>query len=165
LDGPIRIGILTISDRCFRGEQEDMSGPAITSALGSDQFVLALQGLVPDDKKLIRDTLKRWCDEYDCDVVFTTGGTGFSPRDVTPEATRAAIDREAPQISQVVLMHGLTQTPFAALSRGIAGIRGSTLVVNLAGSPTAASQGAASLKAILPHAVKIIHDEAPDHPV
>jgi molybdenum cofactor synthesis domain-containing protein len=157
--------VLTISDRSFRGEQEDLSGPAITAALGTEDYVLALQGLIPDDKKLIRDTLKRWCDEYDCDVVFTTGGTGFSPRDVTPEATRAAIDREAPQIAQVVLMHGLLQTPFAALSRGIAGIRGSTLIVNLAGSPSAASQGAESLLTILPHAVGIIRDQAAGHPV
>ena len=83
----IRVGVLTVSDRCSRGEQEDLSGPAIQGGLPAEQFVVALQAIVPDDKKIIGETLRRWCDEYECDVILTTGGTGFSPRDVTPEAT------------------------------------------------------------------------------
>ena len=84
----IRVGVLTVSDRCSRGEQEDQSGSAIQNALPAAGFVTALYAVVPDDKKVISDTLKRWCDEYSCDVILTTGGTGFSPRDVTPEAPK-----------------------------------------------------------------------------
>ena len=95
----------------------------------------------PTTKRAIADTLRRWCDEYDCSVILTTGGTGFSPRDVTPEATGKVLDRLAPNLSQFLLWEGLKQTPFAALSRGVAGTRGATLIVNLPGSPSGASDG------------------------
>lgn len=160
----IRVGVLTVSDRCFGNEQQDLSGPAIQQALPPAQFVVALQGVVPDDKRAIGDTLRRWCDDYQCDVILTTGGTGFSPRDVTPEATRKVIQREALNISQFVLWEGLKHTPFAALSRGIAGLRGATLIVNLPGSPQGAREGAECLVPLLPHAVDVALRRETSHP-
>lgn len=161
---PIRVGILTVSDRCSRGEREDLSGPAVKDALAGGQFVIALEGIVPDDKKAIADTLRRWCDEYGCDAVLTTGGTGLGPRDVTPEATQKVLDRDAPGFSQFLLWEGLKQMPFAALSRGVAGVRGATLIVNLPGSPSGARDGAASLAPLLPHAVDVLRAREIDHP-
>lgn len=162
--GPIRVGVLTISDRCSRGEREDLSGPAIKNALPPDKFVVALEAVVPDDKKTIAETLRRWCDDYDCAVILTTGGTGFSPRDVTPEATGKVLERLAPNISQFLLWEGLKQTPFAALSRGVAGVRGATLIVNLPGSPSGASDGTNSLAPLLPHAVDVVRVQETGHP-
>ena len=160
----IRVGVLTVSDRCSRGEREDLSGPAVKAGLSDDQFVVALEAIVPDDKKTIADTLKRWADEYGCDVILTTGGTGFSPRDVTPEATTKVVDRDAPNISQYLLWESLKQTPFAALSRGVAGVRGATLIVNLPGSPSGAKDNTVSLVPLLPHAVDVLRVRETGHP-
>ena len=162
--GLIRVGVLTISDRCSAGEREDLSGPAIKNALPGDKFVVALEAVVPDDAKTITETLRRWCDEYGCAVILTTGGTGFSPRDVTPEATEKVLERRAPNISLFLLWEGLKQTPFAALSRGIAGVRGVTLIVNLPGSPAGASEGTTSLVPLLPHAVDVLNVRETGHP-
>lgn len=162
--GLIRVGVLTVSDRCSAGERDDLSGPAIKDSLPADQFVVALEAIVPDDKKIIAETLKRWADEYECDVILTTGGTGFSPRDVTPEATAKVLEREAPSISQFLLWESLKQTPFAALARGVAGIRGATLIVNLPGSPSGAKDNTASLVPLLPHAVDVLRVRETDHP-
>lgn len=160
----IRVGVLTVSDRCSRGEQPDLSGPAIQGALPPDGFVVSLQAVVPDVRKVIADTLRRWCDEYACDVILTTGGTGFSPRDVTPEATEKILHRQAANLSQFLLLESLKQTPFAALSRALAGTRGQTLIVNLPGSPSGAGDGTRSLLPLLPHAVAVLHGDATDHP-
>lgn len=160
----VRVGVLTISDRCSRGEREDLSGPAIKANLSRETFVVALEAVVPDDKKVIGDTLRRWCDEYGCDVILTTGGTGFSPRDVTPEATAKVLERDAPNISQFLLFESLKQTPFAALSRGVAGVRGATLIVNLPGSPVGAGENTDSLSPLLPHAVDVLRARETGHP-
>ena len=161
----IRVGVLTVSDRCSQGVREDLSGPAVKESLPAEAFVVALEAVVPDDKKVIGDTLRRWCDEYGCDVILTTGGTGFSPRDVTPEATEKVLDRAAPNISQFLLWEGLKRTPFAALSRGTAGIRGATLIVNLPGSPSGARENTAALVPLLPHAVDVLRVRETEHPV
>ncbi|BDI32220.1 molybdenum cofactor biosynthesis protein [Capsulimonas corticalis] len=160
----VRVGVLTISDRCAAGEQEDVSGPAIKNALAGDPFVIALYAVVPDDRKQISDTLKRWCDDLQIDIILTTGGTGFAERDVTPEATRKVIERDAPNISQYLLIESVKKSPFAALSRGAAGARGRTLIVNLPGSPTGAGECATILKPILPHAAEILRGTAAGHP-
>ncbi len=162
--GMIRVGVLTVSDRCSRGEQEDQSGPAIQAALPQEQFVTALYAVVPDDRKTITDTLKRWCDDYACDIILTTGGTGFSPRDVTPEATRKVLERDAPNLSQYLLLEGLKRSPFAALSRGAAGVRGRTVIVNLPGSPSGAREGTESLLPLLPHLTDVLKAQETGHP-
>ena len=160
----IRVGVLTISDRCSRRERDDASGPAIQSALPDDRYVVALYAVIPDDKKSIQETLRRWADEYSCDVILTTGGTGLSPHDHTPEATEKVIDRPVPGISLYLITEGIKTLPAAALSRGIAGMRGKTLIVNLPGSPGAASDYTRLLCNLLPHAVSVIRGEDAPHP-
>lgn len=160
----IRVGVLTVSDRCSRKERADESGPAIQAALPAEQFITALYAVVPDEKKLITETLKRWCDEFSCDVILTTGGTGFGPRDVTPEATRKVLDREAANLSQFLLLEGLKRSPFAALSRGIAGVRSQTVIVNLPGSPSGAREGAEALCPLLPHLIEVLKAAEGPHP-
>jgi molybdopterin adenylyltransferase len=162
---PIRVGVLTISDRCDRGEQQDKSGPAIQAELAESEYVVALYAVTPDERKVISDTLKRWCDRFEVDVILTTGGTGFSPRDVTPEATRRVLERDAPNISQYLLAKGIKVSPTAALSRAVAGIRKQTLIVNLPGSPAGARQCTQWLKPLLPHAVAVLRGVARDHPM
>jgi|SRR3569833_1353924 len=160
----VRVGILTVSDRCAAGEQEDLSGPSIQAELPEEEFMVVLYAVVPDEKKLVTETLKRWTDQFECDVILTTGGTGFGPRDVTPEATGKVIDKDAANISQYLLIKGVESNPAAALSRGIAGVRGSTLIVNLPGSPKAAKECTGWLKSLLPHAVDVLRNRETTHP-
>jgi molybdopterin adenylyltransferase len=162
---PIRVGVLTVSDRCDRGERADLSGPAIQSELAEEPFVVALYAVAPDERKVISETLKRWSDNFAVDVILTTGGTGFSPRDVTPEATSRVVDRDAPNISLYLLSEGVKISPMAALSRAIAGIRKQTLIVNLPGSPAGARQCTQWLRPLLPHAVAVLRGAGQDHPV
>jgi len=160
----IRVGVLTVSDRCSSGEQEDISGKEVQNALSSDDYVIALYAVVPDEKKIISETLKRWVDIYDCDLILTTGGTGFSKRDVTPEATSRVIERTAPGIVQLLLAKGMKSHPFAALSRPVAGIRGETLIVNLPGSPSGAKDGVKAILPLIQHAIGILKgDTITDH--
>ncbi len=156
-DGPIRAGVLTVSDRCARGERPDESGPLL-AALLADRLgaVVAAQDIVPDERPQIAACLEAWCDERRLDLVLTTGGTGFAPRDVTPEATRGVIDREAPGLSEAIRSEGFRKTPHALLSRGAAGIRGRTLIVNLPGSPRAASEAFLVIRPALGHAVELL---------
>jgi molybdenum cofactor synthesis domain-containing protein len=155
----MRIGILTASDRSARGERSDTSGRLIHDYVsGPLASEVARQAVVADDFDVIRDTLTVWCDQDDLDVILTTGGTGFAPRDVTPEATRAVIQREAPGLAEAMRAASLAVTPHAMLSRAVAGIRGRTLIVNLPGSPKAVRENLVVLAPVLPHAVQLLRD-------
>ena len=149
----MKIGIICASDRCFRGECEDLSGKAIADCLES---VLTEKRylLVPDEKAQISEAICTLADDFGADVIFTTGGTGFAPRDVTPEATKAVIEREAPGISEAIRAESLKITPRAMLSRAVSGIRGKTLVINLPGSPKAVRESVAVVLPVLEHAVE-----------
>jgi molybdenum cofactor synthesis domain-containing protein len=155
----VRVGILTISDRASHGEMEDLSGPAIQKALTKSKFIVAVYACISDDRKQITRTLRRWSDEDLCDCILTTGGTGLSDRDVTPEATIRALDRVLPHLATQIAMQGVKTVPTAVLSRGLAGARGRTLIVNLPGSPDGAAAGARLLTAVMPHAVAVLRGE------
>jgi molybdopterin adenylyltransferase len=158
---PVRIGILTISDRSSRGERPDDSGPVIRGfAEGHLSAQVVEVAVIPDELPVIRDTLAAWCDQGHLDILFTTGGTGFAPRDVTPEATRAVIEREAPGLAEAMRAASLLVTAHAMLSRAVCGIRGRTLIINLPGSPKAVRENLATLAPALPHAVQLLQ-EAP----
>ena len=154
-----RVGILTISDRSACGEREDASGPVIRSVVEERwQWTVTEQRIVPDERDQIRATLIEWCDRQQLNVIFTTGGTGFAPRDVTPEATRDVIEREAPGLAEAMRADSLQKTPHAMLSRAVCGLRGSTLIVNLPGSPKAVRENLATIAAALPHAIDLLKD-------
>ncbi|MBI4670165.1 MAG: molybdopterin adenylyltransferase [Chloroflexi bacterium] len=167
----MRIAILTISDRAHEGTYEDESGPALIELVQEhfhqDQD---LYHIVPDDFMEIKRALEQWCDDAHIDLILTTGGTGFAPRDVTPEATRAAIEREAPGLVHAMLAASLQKTPHAMLSRAVAGIRGRTLIVNLPGSPKAARENFLAILPALPHALDLLRGGGADthaleHPI
>lgn len=153
-----------MSDRCSRGEAADKSGPAIAEALSPGVYEVVERNVVPDEPGEIAAVLVKWADSGHCDLILSTGGTGFSPRDITPEATRKVIEREAPNLAQFLLTEGLKSTPFAALSRGIAGIRGRTLIVNLPGSTAGARDGTTALLPLLPHAIDVLKSQEQGHP-
>lgn len=151
----MKIGIVCVSDRCSRGECEDQSGPAIAECIAglcADPFYQ----LVPDDRTRIADALRELADEACADVIFTTGGTGFAPRDVTPEATLSVLDRQAPGVAEAIRAESMRITPRAMLSRAVSGIRGRTLIVNLPGSPKAVRESLAVVLPVLPHAVETL---------
>lgn len=156
----MRVGILTVSDRSARGERPDASGPVIRAfATGQLAAEVARAAIVPDEAAAISAALVAWCDADDLDVIFTTGGTGFAPRDVTPEATRAVLTREAPGLAEAMRAASLAVTPHAMLSRAVCGLRGRTLIVNLPGSPKAVRENLATLAPVLPHAVQLLRDD------
>ncbi len=152
----MRIALLTVSDRCARGEREDLGGAALRRLLEGRGVRPAEAAVVPDEREAISAELVRMSDELGADVILTTGGTGLGPRDVTPEATEAVIARRAPGIAEALRAAGLGSTPRAMLSRGTAGLRGRTLIVNLPGSPRAAEEGLEVLWPVLEHAVEMI---------
>lgn len=156
----IRFGIITISDRSSRGERPDSSGPVLEEKVLAGGWQVEETIIIPDDLPTIRDTLARWADARRFDVILTTGGTGFSPRDVTPEATQAIIERPAPGIAEAMRAASLLITPHAMLSRAIAGIRASTLIINLPGSPKAALENLEVVLPVLPHAVQLLQDHS-----
>ena len=154
------VGILTISDKGSLGERADSSSEAIRDVISQLDARVVDYAIVPDEKKLISERLVDWTDDGRMDVVITTGGTGLAPRDVTPEATLDVLDKVAPGFAEAMRAESLKKTPHAMLSRGVAGIRKKTLVINLPGSPKAARECLQVILPALPHAVETARGEA-----
>lgn len=154
----MRFGILTVSDRSSRGERPDVSGPALAEAVKAQGWQVARSGIVADELPEIKRILVEWADGGAMDVLLTTGGTGFAPRDVTPEATRAVVERLTPGLDEAMRAASLKVTPHAMLSRAVSGIRGRTLIINLPGSPKGAVENLQVLIPVLQHAVDLLQD-------
>jgi molybdenum cofactor synthesis domain-containing protein len=161
----IRFGILTSSDRAARGERPDLSGPALAELVCAQGWEVKRTAVLPDELNDLRASLTAWADEGEVDIILTTGGTGFARRDVTPEATRLVIEREAPGLAEAMRFESLKFNPHAMLSRALAGIRGRVLIINLPGSPKAAVENLQVILPVLPHAVELLQErpEAEQH--
>jgi molybdenum cofactor synthesis domain-containing protein len=157
----MKVGILTVSDKGARGEREDRSGPAIREMMEAAGGEIVRARIVPDEQAEIRAALVEWSDEG-LDLILTTGGTGFSPRDWTPEATKAVLDRETPGIAEAMRRAGMEKTPTAMLSRAAAGIRKRTLIINLPGSEKAVRESLEAILPALPHGVEVLKGAASD---
>ena len=159
----IKVGILTISDKGWQGQRPDDSGVAIKESLSQLDSQAARYEVVPDEVDIIAGKLARWADDGSVDIILTTGGTGLGPRDVTPEATLSIVDRIVPGIAEAMRAGTLRKTPFAMLSRAVAGVRGKCLIINLPGSPKAVLECLEVISPAIPHAIQIIKGEVTEH--
>jgi molybdopterin adenylyltransferase len=155
----MRAAILTMSDKGARGERKDESGPALENWLGERGVTTVEYGMIPDDHGTIAATLKSWSDSGRFDLILTTGGTGVSPRDVTPDATLQIVDRTIPGFGEVMRLKSLEKTPHAIISRAVAGIRGNVLIINLPGSPKGAIENLEAIWPAVPHAIAKIQGD------
>lgn len=153
--------VLTISDRAARAEREDKSGPAVVAELEKLGCRIAATEIISDDRELIAERLRHFADRDDVNLICTTGGTGFAPRDNTPEATRDVIEREAPGLAELMRLRSLDSTPLAPLSRAVCGIRGRALIINLPGSVRGATENFTAIRSSIPHAIGLITDQSP----
>jgi molybdopterin adenylyltransferase len=159
----IRVGVLTVSDKGYRGERRDTSGPAIGEMMATVGGRVDRYEVVPDEADAIVGRLRAWADEEALDVILTTGGTGLTPRDVTPEATLSVIERQVPGVAEAMRQGGMQKTPLAMLSRAVVGVRGCTLIVNLPGSEKAVRENLAFVLPALAHAVESLQGRTGDH--
>ena len=160
---PLRMGILTVSDACSQGERRDTSGQLLEDWCLAEGHVLVHRDTVPDQTDSIVPVLLGWTDGGEVDAILTTGGTGFGPRDVTPEATRAVLDREAPGLAEAIRRRGEKATPYASLSRGLAGSRGGIFLANLPGSPGGVRDGLQVLGPLIQHLVALLKESETPH--
>jgi molybdopterin adenylyltransferase len=162
---PIRAGILTISDRGSRGERQDTAGPAVAALLDSIGAEAVEFAILPDDRGQVADKLRAWSDDWKLDLILTTGGTGLSPRDLTPEATLDVAERLVPGLPELMRESGRESTHLSSLSRAVAITRGRTLIVNLPGSERGARESLEAILDLLPHAIETLRGPVEDHPV
>jgi molybdopterin adenylyltransferase len=152
----IKAVVLTISDSASRGEREDLSGPAVMSELLSLGAEIVATEILPDEREEIASRLRHYADAGEANLILTTGGTGLGPRDITPEATRDVIEREAPGLAELMRAESVKITPLGALSRSVCGARGRTLIVNLPGSVRGARENLQAVARLLPHAISLL---------
>jgi len=157
------LGILTSSDLGARSQREDTSGQRIRDLLAAAGFEVLCYEVVPDEQATLEERLRHWADEGGLDLIVTTGGTGLTSRDVTPEATRAVVDREVPGMAEAMRIQTLKHTPFAMISRAVVGVRGRTLIINLPGSPKAVQECLEVVLPAIPHALEMLRENPPAH--
>ncbi len=156
---PIKAAVITVSDRCARGEQEDLSGPVLVELIREAGAEVITHEVLSDDLEPLADILRKFADRPDVNLIVTTGGTGFAPRDNTPEATLHVIEREAPGLAEAMRAESLKHTPMAMVSRGVCGIRSGSLIVNLPGSPKGVRESFAVIRPVLNHAVALLAEK------